>query len=109
VSELVADPSALLVTTDFVIDELLTLLVARSRRNVAKALGPPLFAEILCDIVWVTRDDVAAAWQIFESFDDKTWSFTDCISYAVMQRLGMCHALALDEHFKQFGFVAAVP
>lgn len=98
-----------LVTTDYVVDELLTLLVMRRRRDIAVRVGPGFWSETTARLVWTTQADVAAAWQIFESFDDKTGSFTDCVSYAVIERLGIRHALALDEHFKQFGFVEVRP
>lgn len=35
---------------------------------------------------------------------DKHWSLTDCISFHVMDKLGMRRALAYDEHFEQAGF-----
>jgi hypothetical protein len=50
-----------------------------------------------------------AAWQVFATFSDKRWSFTDCVSYAVMKRLQIAEAIALDEHFKQFGFATVNP
>jgi hypothetical protein len=50
-----------------------------------------------------------AAWQVFATFSDKRWSFTDCVSYAVMKRLQIAEAFALDEHFKQFGFATVKP
>lgn len=61
------------------------------------------------DQVWVKEEDVWAAWKAFVSFDDKTWSFTDCVSYAVMLRRGIVEAFALDNHFKQFGFTTVRP
>lgn len=101
---LIDTPGGSLVTTDYVIDELLTLLVARGHHRIAKILGRLLWSETICKIIWIERPDVETAWQIFDSFDDKIWSFTDCVSYAVMKRLGISEAYALDEHFKQFGF-----
>jgi uncharacterized protein len=106
---LIDAPGERLVTTDYVIDELLTLLVARRHRPVAKTLGRLLWSEAVCRIIWVERSDVKAAWQIFDSFDDKEWSFTDCVSYAVMKRFGIVAAYALDDHFKQFGFATVKP
>jgi predicted nucleic acid-binding protein len=106
---LLSVPGDRLVTTDYIVDELLTLLVARGQRPVAKVLGQQLWSGALCQIIWVAQPDIEAAWQIFDTFDDKLWSFTDCVSYAVMKRLGIVDAYALDDDFKQFGFVAMKP
>ena len=38
--------------------------------------------------------------------DDKAWSLTDCISFVVMEDLGITDALTADHHFEQAGFVA---
>ena len=62
-----------------------------------------------CELIRATEDDVREATAIFFRFDDKRWSFADCISRAVMQRLGIQHAFAFDEHFRQFGTVTVVP
>jgi uncharacterized protein len=35
---------------------------------------------------------------------DKQWSLTDCISFSLMEKLGMTEALAFDHHFEQAGF-----
>ena len=52
----------------------------------------------------MTPDDEDEAWAIFKKHRDKAWSFTDCTSMAVMQRLDVTTAFALDEHFEQMGF-----
>jgi uncharacterized protein len=98
-----------LLTTDYVVDETLTLLVARGERAIAKALGKILLAGRLCEIAWTTSSDFHAAWQVFLSYDDKAWSFTDCLSYVVMKSRGITEAFALDEHFQQFGFASVQP
>lgn len=43
---------------------------------------------------------------LFESRPDKEWSLTDCISFVVMNDLGLAEALTADHHFEQAGFVA---
>jgi uncharacterized protein len=53
--------------------------------------------------------DIEAAWLIFERFDDKQWSFTDCVSYVVVERLAIKTAFAFDEHFRQFATLEVVP
>lgn len=105
---LLANASGLL-TSDYVVDELLTLLSVRGHRNIAERIGDDFWSEKVSRLHWSTRDDVAAAWRVFTTFNDKTWSFTDCVSYAVMKQLGIDEAFALDDHFRQFGFVRVLP
>lgn len=98
-----------LATTDYVIDELLTLLKARGYANVAFAVGELLFSGVACHVEHVTSADVANAWGVFSAYRDKAWSFTDCVSRTVMKRLGIKIACAFDVHFRQFGDVQVVP
>jgi hypothetical protein len=98
-----------LVTTDYVLDELLTLLLVRGERERALRVGEALLGGALADLHWMTRDDIHHAWEIFRQFSDKGWSFTDCTSRAVMQRLGITTAFAFDAHFRQFGICTVVP
>jgi predicted nucleic acid-binding protein len=106
---LLRNATSVLVTTDYVVDELLTLLVMRKHRDIAVRIGSDLWAQQLCELVWTKQADIVAAWKVFATFEDKSWSFTDCVSYAAMQRLGVNEAFALDAHFKQFGFVTVRP
>jgi predicted nucleic acid-binding protein len=97
------------VTTDYVVDELLTLFTSRGLnekgvewiRNVLEAGGARLER--------VTPADFAAALEVYERFQDKSWSFTDCTSYVVIGRLEIRRAFSFDQHFRQFGNVAVVP
>jgi predicted nucleic acid-binding protein len=58
---------------------------------------------------YVVPADVQQAWIVFASFRDKQWSFTDCVSFALMKRLGIPSAIALDEHFEQMPGISRVP
>ncbi len=98
-----------LVTSDYVLDELLTLLKIRESHAVAAAAGRVLMEEGICQIVRLSGEDFAAAWQTFVQFSDKGWSFTDCTSKVLMERLGITTAVSFDGHFEQFGSVVRVP
>jgi len=98
-----------LLTTDYVIDETLTLLRARGERTRALLLGRKFFRDGLAEIHKITETDLERAWETFERFADKDWSFTDCTSKVVMDRLGITQAFAFDHHFKQFSTVQVVP
>jgi len=60
----------------------------------------------IIEVVWVSPEIAAEAWNVFEQFNaDKTWSFTDCVSYVVMKQRNMREAFVFDRHFRQMGFV----
>ena len=98
-----------LLTTDYVIDETLTLLRVRGERKRALLLGARFFRHELAEIHKITNADLTLAWKTFEQFDDKGWSFTDCTSKVVMEQLGITTAFAFDHHFQQFGTIQVVP
>ncbi len=98
-----------LVTTDFVFDELVTLLALRESRRVAVAAGELLWTQQVADLEQVAQGDLAEAWDVFRRYQDKEWSFTDWTSKVVIARLGITEAFAFDHHFEQFGTVTRVP
>jgi hypothetical protein len=98
-----------LVTTDYVVDELLTLFKIRGEYQRALEIGPRLLQGEITRLEWVRQEDVQKAWEIFERYADKDWSFTDCASRVVMERLAIQTAFAFDDHFRQFGTVIVVP
>jgi predicted nucleic acid-binding protein len=98
-----------LLTTDFVLDELLTLLKLRESYSVAVAAGETLLDKRVARMEQISAGDIVQAWEVFRQYQDKAWSFTDCTSKVVMERLGITHAFAFDTHFEQFGTVIRVP
>ena len=98
-----------LVTTDYVLDELFTLLKLRENHRVAVAAGATLLDQSVTRVERVAESDFRAARSVFEKYDDKGWSFTDCTSKVVIERLGVTHAFAFDRHFEEFGTVIRVP
>jgi len=98
-----------LVTSDYILDELFTLLKTRESHVVAVAAGKVLIEEKICRIIKVTPEDFSQAWATFVQFNDKGWSFTDCTSKVIMERLGISKAFSFDEHFEQFGSIFRVP
>ena len=98
-----------LVTSDYIVDEVLTLISARYRRQTAIRAGNVLFSKDLAGLIQLTDEDKELAWGIFRSHSDKGWSFTDCTSFALMQRLGISNAFAFDQHFSQMRGIRRVP
>jgi predicted nucleic acid-binding protein len=98
-----------LLTTDYIIDETLTLLRARGESTRAIRLGEQLFSGALAKIYFLSEDDIRDTWDIFRKFADKAWSFTDCSSKVVIEKLGITQAFCFDHHFVQFGSIVVVP
>jgi predicted nucleic acid-binding protein len=98
-----------LLTTDYIIDETLTLLRARGHSQRAIRIGTQFFAEELAGLHYLTPDQISNAWSVFRIFADKEWSFTDCTSRVVIESLGISTAFSFDRHFRQFGSVTVVP
>jgi predicted nucleic acid-binding protein len=103
------DNTEVLVTSDDVVSETLTLLRARGESAMAVRVGEDFFAGEIARIAVVTEEDFQNAWEVFRDFKDKGWSFTDCTSKVLMERLGIKTAFAFDQHFRQFGSVEVVP
>ncbi len=98
-----------LLTTDYIIDELLTLLKARGHTDTAIKIGEQFFVRQQHQIYYLNRDDILESWKVFQQFNDKEWSFTDCTSKVIIEKLSIKSALAFDEHFKQFGTINILP
>ncbi|MDI6764474.1 MAG: type II toxin-antitoxin system VapC family toxin [Thermodesulfobacteriota bacterium] len=105
----VSNNNSQLITSDYILDELFTLLKLRESYTVAVAAGKILIEEKICQIIKITPDDFARAWNVFIQFSDKGWSFTDCTSKVIMERLNISTAFSFDEHFEQFGSIVRVP
>ena len=93
-----------LVTTSFVLDEVATFFNSRGRHAKAVEIGERVLGSPSVQLIHVDEDLFAAAWSYFRRRGDKRFSLTDCVSFVLMQRLGIEAALAFDAHFAQAGF-----
>lgn len=91
-------------TTNFVVAEVHALLLSRVNRQVAAAALQDIYDTSTITVVRVTATDEARAREIIFGYTDKAFSLTDATSFAVMERLGLTHALTFDRNFAQYGF-----
>lgn len=96
-----------LVLTDYIVDELLALAISRGDKKFALTISKQV--RVLAGIKKITEEDFNKAWAIFDSYQDKNWSLTDCTSYVFMNRTGIKKAFAIDPHFDQFANVLREP
>jgi uncharacterized protein len=92
-----------LVTTDHVLVETWFLLGHRLGRSAAERFWEALRAGAAL-VEPVVAADLEVAFSIGVDFADQDFSIVDRTSFAVMQRLGVFRAAALDEHFAIFRF-----
>jgi len=97
-----------LITTSFVLDETLTLLRRRIGYREARKFGESIFKSRVAQLVYISQVGVGEAWKIFVEYYDQEFSFTDCTSFAVMKRMRLVDALAIDKHFAIMNFSTVV-
>lgn len=97
-----------IVTTNHVLAELAALTVSPLRlpRATAIAFIRDLRSSHIVTSVHVGAELEEEAWRLWANRPDKMWSFVDCTSFVVMQRMAITDALTDDHHFVQAGFVA---
>lgn len=92
-------------TTEYVVDETVTLLLVRHSHAAAVDFLDTIERSEALRLEWIGPDRFHAAGALFRRHTDKEWSFTDCVSFAAMRELQVRDAFTTDHHFKQAGFV----
>jgi predicted nucleic acid-binding protein len=94
-----------MVTTDYVLDEVITALFKSVAFDKAVKFVEALFTAIKLDQIVLEKIDEKrfnAAWNLRKTYRDKPdISFTDLTSFVVMQELGITKAFTGDEHFEK--------
>ena len=98
-----------LATSDYILDESYTILRMRAGHGVAVQFGEALRASRLIRVEYITPEVTEAAWCLFKNFSDHEFSFTDCTSFVLMERLGIETAFTFDSHFRQYGRFLIAP
>jgi uncharacterized protein len=102
-----ANPGPVL-TTDYCIDETLTLLLVRGETSRAMEAGREFFERGFTRVHFVSPQQIHRAWVFFQQRAANGWSFTDCTSFVVINDLQIPSAASVDTHFRQFG-VTVIP
>lgn len=94
-------------TSDYVLDEVITLLFRREKLEDATHFMEGIFLSAKqghLTIERVTSERFATAWEFRKRFQDKPHiSFTDLTSLVIMEKCGIKKVLTGDEHFVQVG------
>jgi predicted nucleic acid-binding protein len=93
-----------LYTSDYIIDETLTYILITYGRSPALQFGDWVLSNSVVDILHVDPSLWEEAWALFQQYEDKIWSFTDCTSFVLMRQRHLYRAFTFDGHFAQAGF-----
>lgn len=94
----------LMVTTEYVLVEVGNHLCHPADRAVFLEFAELVQRDERAHIVPASSELLKAGLALFGKRPDKSWSLTDCISFAVMEARGLTDALSSDHHFEQAGF-----
>ena len=103
----VVERSGSILTTNLIVAETHALMLSRLGRRAA--LDWLRGIEDAAIIVRVTEPDEVSAMEILTRYDDKDFSFTDAVSFSVMETHGVTIAFSLDSHFQQYGRFIVLP
>lgn len=97
-------PVRLFVTSDYVMDETLTLVRLAHSHAKAVEFANTVSSSRAARLFFVGEDLFNKALTMFIEHRDKLWSFTDCVSFVLMKHLNLNTAFAFDPRFQQAGF-----
>jgi len=92
------------VTSNFVLDETITLLARRTNYAFAAERARNLFQSTQLTIVRPDETDEIAALAWFQKYADQGMSFTDCVSFVLMKQMEIKTVFSFDRHFLIAGF-----
>jgi predicted nucleic acid-binding protein len=102
-----------LITTDYVLAETATLIRMRDKTARGHRLAVRVASSILSQqsavLQNVTVANLQKALRVFRDYSDHLFSFVDCTSFAVMERLGITHAFSFDSHFDEYAGIIRLP
>lgn len=93
-----------LMTTSYVFDEVATFFNARGLHRKAVEVGDRLSSSPSIQLLHVGEVLFRKGFDLLKARPDKRYSFTDCVSFVVMQERGIRIAFTFDRHFAQEGF-----
>ena len=91
-------------TTDYVLDETVTLLKMRSQAHLIEAFLNITLSSPTCGIEWMDAGRFETAKTFLLQHADRACSCTDCFSFYVMSQFGLREALTKDVLYQEAGY-----
>ncbi len=88
-----------MVTSNLVVAE--TYIMARE--GLGHAIATRWLDSLDINLVFQTEGDHGEVSKLLARYHDKEFSYTDALSFVLMERLGVPTAFTFDAHFQQYG------
>jgi len=94
-----------IITSDYIIDETLTRIRYSVGYKEAVEWGTDILASKVIEKIEIGSEIFEYSWELFQTYNDKKLSFTDCTSFASMKKKGIEKVFSFDSDFERIGFV----
>ena len=94
---------AALYTSDYVIDETITLTTVRANHAQSVLAGKALLESAVVKVISVTPDYLQASWELYQKYKDKHFSFTDITTLVIAKNLNIKKLFSYDHEFEKVG------
>ena len=99
-----SNPHVRLVLTELVLAEFGTRYRARRDASTTAAAIRDYLRSAAYEVVFIERELLSAGADLMAKFSDKRLSLTDCVSFALMDRLRLRQAFTFDHDFRDCGY-----
>lgn len=87
-------------TSDYIFDECITTALVRTKRHdLVVDVGEYILKSPRITKLHITKDDFNSAWEKFKDFKDRSMSFTDCTSLALIEKHNIKQIMSFDSGF----------
>ena len=93
-----------LITSNFILDETITLLGRRTNNSYACDRAEQIYSSDILHVIRVDESQETSALALFRKYSDQGISFTDCVSFSIMNDMSIETVFSFDHHFRIAGF-----
>ncbi len=104
INDLLTQTRPMLITTDYIFAETLSLITKRIGKQAAITTGMMLKNSKYIKIMRLEKSVLAKALEMFASYKDKDFDYIDATNFACCKQQKIKTVLTLDHHFAQMGF-----
>ncbi len=100
IENIIVKSSYKMITTDYIIDETLTLISKRVGKYYSLMFLDNITASDLLKIIKINENQFFKTIELFKRYENESFSFTDCSSFVIISDLKIEKVFTFDKHFE---------